>query len=115
RGGSLVAPEEKLLASFGVLLVRLNLGISSFQFCQKLLTAGHDFRHTVPVIAVHDKAFLIDLWSEALSSNEPPEIAQRCRHRTAKEPSQFLADEVVQLAHLIVSIDFQVLVHVLDP
>src|SRR5581483_5937691 len=81
RGRSLVAPEENLLAGFGVLLVRLNLRISFLQFRQKLLTSSHDFRHAAPVIAVYDETFLIDLRSEALSSNEPTEITQRCRHQ----------------------------------
>src|SRR5208337_4441308 len=91
--GSLVAPEEKLLAALGVVLVRLDVRIGFLQFRQKLLAAAHDFGHTGPVIPVDHEALLINLRGKALSSDDPAEIAQARRGGTAKEPPQFLARE----------------------
>src|SRR5664280_2266900 len=113
--GSLVAPEEKLLAGLGVVLVRLDLGISFLQFRQKLLATAHDFGHSAPVVPVDHEALLINLRSEALSSDHSPKIAQARCGSTPEEPPQFLAREVVQSSDLIVGIDFNVLVHVFDP
>src|SRR5271166_6582134 len=114
-GGSLVAPEEKLLASLGVVLVRLYFRIGFLQFPQKLLATAHDFGHAAPVVPVDHEALLINLRGEALSSDHSPELAQARRGGTAEEPPQFLAREVVQSPDLIVAIDLQVLVHVFDP
>src|SRR5271165_4369413 len=113
--GSLVAPEEKLLAGLGVVPVRLDVRIGFLQFPQKLLATAHDFGHTGPVIPVDHEALLINLRGKALSSDDPAEIAQARRGGTAKEPPQFLAREVIQSPHLIVGIDVQMLVHVFDP
>src|SRR5271157_1619522 len=95
-GGSLVAPEEKLLASLGVVLVRLYFRIGFLQFPQKLLATAHDFGHAAPVVPVDHEALLINLRGEALSSDHSPELAQARRGGTAEEPPQFLAREVVQ-------------------
>src|SRR5664280_1830473 len=113
--GSLVAPEEELLASLGVVLVCLDLGISFLQFRQKLLATAHDFGHSAPVVPVDHEALLINLRSEALTSDHSPEIAQARRGGTPEEPPQLLAREVVQSPDLIVAIDIQMLVHVFDP
>src|SRR5664280_2882664 len=50
--GSLVAPEEKLLANFGVVLVCLNVRIGFLQIRQKLLATAHDFGHSAPVVSL---------------------------------------------------------------
>src|SRR5271166_2366833 len=113
--GSLVAPEEKLLASLSVVLVRLDVRIGFLQFSQKLLAPTHDFGHSAPVVPVDHEALLIDLRGEALTSDHSPKIAQARRGGTAEEPPQFLAREVVQSPDLIVAIDVQMLVHVFDP
>src|SRR5271157_4838545 len=113
--GSLVAPEEKLLASFGVVFVRLDLSIGFLQLRQKLLATAHDFGHAAPVVPVDHEALLINLRGKALSSDHSPELAQARRGGTAEEPPQLLAREVVQSPHLIVGIDIQMLVHVFDP
>src|SRR5664280_2333883 len=112
---SLVAPEEELLASLGVVLVCLDLGISFLQFRQKLLATAHDFGHSAPVVPVDHEALLINLRGKALSSDHSPKITQARCGSTPEEPPQLLAREVVQSSDLIVAIDFNVLVHVFDP
>src|SRR5664279_500433 len=114
-GGSLVAPEEKLLASLGVVLVCLNVRIGFLQVNQKLLATAHDFGHAAPVVPVDHEALLINLRGKALSSDHSPKITQARCGSTPEEPPQFLAREVVQSSDLIVAIDIQMLVHVFDP
>src|SRR5271165_4177812 len=112
--GSLVSPEEELLANLGVVLVCLNVRIGFLQFPQKLLATAHDFGHSAPVVPVDHEALLINLRGKALTSDHSPEIAQARCGSTPEEPPQFLAREVVQSPDLIVGIDFNVLVHVFD-
>src|SRR5664280_2057485 len=113
--GSLVAPEEKLLAGLGVVLVGLDLRVSFLQFRQKLLATAHDFGHSAPVVPIDHEALLINLRSKALSSDHSPTIAQARCGSTPEEPPQLLPREVVQSSDLIVAIDFKVLVHVFNP
>src|SRR5664280_1894214 len=113
--GRLVAPEEKLLAGLGVVLVRLDVRIGFLQIRQYLLATAHDFGHSIAVVPIDHEALLINLRGKALSSDHSPEIAQARRGGTAEEPPQFLAREVVQSSDLIVAIDVQMLVHVFDP
>src|SRR6266704_5296315 len=115
RGRSLVAPEEEFLADLGILLVRIDLGVGFFELRHKLLAAAHDFCHSVPVVAIDGKAFLIYFRGKTLSTHQSTEVAQWCCSLGTKEPSQFLAQKVVKFSDFISSVCLKMLGHLLDP